>query len=408
MGERNWAGNLVYGAERVLRPRTVDEVRELVAGHAVVKAVGTRHSFSDVADSRGTHLDLSDLDIPVEIDAQARTVTVGAGVRYGDVAPALHDAGFALGNLASLPHCSVAGTVATATHGSGRANPTLSAAVSGVELVTADGDLRRFTRADDALRGAAVGLGALGVVTRVTLDLVRPYDLRQDAYYGLGWGALLEAWDEVQGCGYSVSLFTRWVEDDPGMIMVKTRVEPGAEFAVPAVLAPATAIAEPPGPHFTDWGTPGPWHTRLPHFRLEATPSVGEELQSEYFVPWADAVPALTALREIGPKLADALFVSEIRAVAGDDLWLSPAHGGDRLCLHFTWQPKPEAVAALLPEIEARLAPFGARAHWGKLATAALPFAELYPELPRFRALAESLDPGGKFGNDYLDQRVFR
>ena len=234
MGERNWAGNLVYGVERVLRPRTVDEVREQVAGHAAVKAVGTRHCFSDIADSAGTHLDLSELDVPVQIDAQARTVTVGAGVRYGDLAPELHAAGFALGNLASLPHCSVAGTVATATHGSGRANPTLSAAVSGVELVTADGDLRRFTRADDALRGAAVGLGALGVVTRVTLDLVEPYDLRQDAYYGLGWDALLRAWDEVQGCGYSVSLFTRWVEDDPGMIVVKTRVEPGTGFTVSA------------------------------------------------------------------------------------------------------------------------------------------------------------------------------
>jgi xylitol oxidase len=409
MGEQNWAGSLTYGVDRVLRPRTVDEVRRYVAGHPVVKAIGTRHCFSDVADSTGAHIDLGGLDVPMEVDRAAATVTLCAAARYGDFAPALHEAGFALPNLASLPHCSVAGSIATATHGSGLRNQNLAAVASGVELVTADGEAHWYTREDhpDVFPGLAVNLGALGVLTKVRLDLVEQFDLRQDGYVDLTWDEVLADWPAIQDAGYSVSMFTRWTGDPAGMILVKTRLGPGAEFAVPAVFESANAVPEPPGPHFTEWGAPGPSHTRLAHFRLESTPSVGDELQSEYFVPHTEAVSALNALRDIGDQLADALYVSEVRTVAGDDLWLSPAYGGDRLCLAFTWQPKPAAVQAVLPLVEERLAPFGARAHWGKLSTPDLPLDELYPELPRFRELAARLDPDGKFRNAFLDRRIF-
>lgn len=392
VSDRNWAGNLTYAAQRVVRPRTIDEVQQAVAGNPVVKALGTRHCFSDIADTTGVHLDLAGLDVPTEITPDG--VTVSAAKRYGDLAPELHEAGLALATLASLPHCSVAGSIATATHGSGLGIQNLSAAVSAVELVTADGEVRRFSRGDDVFPGVAVHLGALGVLTRVTLDVLPAFELRQDGYVGLTWDAVLDSWEDIQAAGYSVSLFTRWAGEQAGLILVKSLA--GSEF-----FQGSPTLPEPPGPHFTDFGVAGPWHLRLPHFRLDATPSVGDELQSEYYVPYTHAAQALNALREIGDQLADALHTSEVRTLAADDLWLSPAYGTDQVCLAFTWQPKPDHVRAVLPVIEERLVPFGARSHWGKLATPDMPLP--YPRLPRFRELAATLDPNGKFRNAYLD-----
>lgn len=410
MGEANWAGNHIFAASRILRPRTVAEVQQVVAEAPRVKALGTRHCFNDIADfPGGTLVDLGGLDTPTEIDADAATVTVGAATRYGDFVEAVHEAGFALENLASLPHCTVAGSVATATHGSGERVRNLSAAVSGLELVTADGTLRRYTREQDpdVFPGLVVGLGALGIVTRLTLDLVPDFSVQQDGFESVPWSSVLDEFDEIQAEGYSVSLFTTWVGETAGLILLKRRVEPGV--AVPALreFHGATPAATPPAANFTDWGTPGPWHHRLSHFRLDSVPSIGEELQSEFFVARADAPAALAEIRALGEVLAPALFVSEIRTVAGDDLWLSPCHGGDRVAIHFTWQPKPEAVAALLPLIQERLAPFGARPHWGKLFHGDLWPAERYPEMPRFRTLADHLDPHGTFRSPFLRRHVF-
>ncbi|WP_328618007.1 FAD-binding protein [Amycolatopsis sp. NBC_00355] len=406
---KNWAGNHVFAADRIARPSSVAELRQLVADAPRVKALGTRHSFTDIADFPGGVLvDPAGLDIPTEIDAGAATVTVGAAARYGDFAGAVDEAGFALENLASLPHCTVAGSVATATHGSGERVRNLSAAVSGLELVTADGTLRHYTRErdPDVFPGLVVNLGALGVVTRVTLDLVPSFSVRQDGFT-IPWSSVLDGFDELQAAGYSVSLFTPWVGDTAGLVLLKRRVDPGANALAPPGFPGATPVPSPPGGNFTGWGVPGPWHHRLPHFRLDSVPSVGEELQSEFFVPRADAVAALIEIRALGEQLATALHVSEIRTVAGDDLWLSPCHGGDRVGIHFTWQPKPDAVAAVLPLIRERLAPFGARPHWAKLFPGDRWPAEHYPELPRFRALADELDPRGAFRNPYLRRHVF-
>ncbi|WP_410626887.1 FAD-binding protein [Amycolatopsis sp. cmx-8-4] len=407
---KNWAGNHHFGADRIARPGSVDELRKLVADAPKVKALGTRHSFNDVADFPGGVLvDLAGLDVPTVVDAAAATVTVGAATRYGDLVEAVDEAGFALENLASLPHCTVAGSVATATHGSGERVRNLSAAVSGLELVTADGTLRRYSREQDpdVFPGLVVGLGALGVVTRVTLDLVPSFSVQQDGFVAIPWSSVLDGFDELQAAGYSVSLFTPWVGETAGLVLLKRRVAPGSSVPGPIEFHGGTRMTSPPGANFTDWGVPGPWHHRLPHFRLDSVPSIGEELQSEFFVPRADAVAALTEIRALGEQLATALHVSEIRTVAGDDLWLSPCHGGDRVGIHFTWQPKPDAVAALLPLIQERLAPFGARPHWGKVFHGDGWAAERYPELPRFRALAEELDPRGAFRSPYLRRHVF-
>jgi alditol oxidase len=291
VGESNWAGNHAYGADAVLTPRTVDEVREAVAAAAGVKALGSRHCFNTIADSPGgVLLDLSGLDTPVEI--HDGTVTVGGSARYGDFAGQLHAAGFALPNLASLPHITVAGSIATGTHGSGRRQPGLASAVSAIELVTADGGLRTFTREDGEFPGLAVGLGAFGVVTRLTLDLVPAFDVRQDVFDDLPWEAAYRHFDEIEDAGYSVSMFTNWVHDVVDQVWVKSRADaftdrPGLFGAVPAdgPRHPAHAAGVPADNCTPQQGVPGPWHERLPHFALAFTPSVGDELQSEYFVP---------------------------------------------------------------------------------------------------------------------------
>ncbi|ANN17383.1 FAD-binding protein [Amycolatopsis orientalis] len=404
MRDTNWAGNQIFTAERIFRPRTVEQVQEAVAGAAAVKALGSGHCFNDIADCPGgLHLDLSGLDAVTVVDAESATVTVPAAARYGDVAVQVHAAGFALANLASLPHCTVAGTVATATHGSGRRNQSLASAVSGLELVTADGEVRTYSHHD----GVVVGLGALGVVTRLTLDLVPAFELRQDVFDGLPWDAAYEHFEEIHDSGYSVSMFTNWARDTVDQVWVKGPGRPGADFfgakAADGPRHPAHAAGIPADNCTRQLGVPGPWHERIPHFRLDFTPSVGDELQTEYFVPVRHAVAAMEAMRGLGDRLAPVLLTSEIRTVAGDELWLSPFHGGDRVALHFTWQPDQDAVRALLPVMEERLAPFGVRPHWGKLFDQPAD----YPKLADFRALAVELDPDGKFRSPFVRRNVF-
>ena len=412
MGESNWAGNHTYTADEVLAPRTVDEVRAAVAAATRVKALGSRHCFNTIADAPGgTLLDLRSLESAVEIGDG--TVTISGAARYGDFAEELHAAGFALANLASLPHITVAGSVATGTHGSGRRQPGLAAAVSAVELVTADGELRTFTRGDEAFPGVVVSLGTLGVVTRLTLDTVPAFDVRQDVFDGLPWDAARENFDSIEDAGYSVSMFTNWANDVIDQVWIKSRVDAFTERdalygAVPAdgPRHPAHAAGISAANGTPQQGVPGPWHERLPHFALAFTPSVGDELQSEYFVPYRDAPAVLEVMRGLGDLLAPVLLVSEIRAIAADDLWLSPSHGGDRIGLHFTWQPRQPEVEAVLPVLEEHLAPFGARPHWGKLFHGG-GLDALYPRMADFRALAESLDPGGKFRNPFVERHVF-
>ncbi len=367
--------------------------------------MGSRHCFNAIADSPGgVQIDPSGIEVPVEIGAS--TVTVAGAARYGDFAETLHAAGFALPNLASLPHCTVAGSVATATHGSGAGLQSLASAVSAIELVTADGELRTYSRERDpeVFPGLVVSLGALGVVTRLTLDVVSTFDIRVDVFDALPWDA---PFDEVMDSAYSVSMFTRWTGPSVDQVWLKSRGEP----VIPAGAVPADGPRHPahaaglPATNTTQQlGVPGPWYERIPHFRLEFTPSVGDEIQSEYFVPRSLAGEAIAAVRELGPRLAEVLIVSEIRTIAGDELWLSPFHGGDRVGLHFTWRRDQPAVEAVLPELEARLAPFDARPHWGKLFHGANPN---HPKLPEFRELATRLDPEGKFRNAFLRRHVF-
>ncbi|MFH9740952.1 FAD-binding protein [Streptomyces roseolus] len=407
----NWAGNITFGAKRLRAPASVEELQELVAGSRAVRALGTGHSFNAIADTTGDLVSTAGLPRVLDIDGRARTVTVSGGTRFGEITGLLHEAGLALHNLGSLPHISIAGACATGTHGSGDGNGTLASAVRAVTYVSASGDLVTTRRGDEHFEGSVVALGALGVVTTLTLDLVPAFDVRQWVYEDLPVTALRAAFDEVMSAAYSVSLFTRWRGDLIDQVWLKRRADaPGAATEpsrwLGAVRAdgPRHPVPGMPADSCTpQLGLPGPSPFRLPHFRLEHTPSSGDELQSEYFVAREDAVAAFDALHAVRDAFAPHLQVGEIRSVAADGLWLSPAHRRDSVAFHFTWLPDTAAVTKALHVIEDALAPFAARPHWGKLfVTEPEALRGLYPQYDRFEHLTANADPTGTFRNAFI------
>lgn len=414
----NWSGNLTYSAPTLLEPRTVDELRAAVQSCRRLRALGSRHSFNAIADSAEHQVSLHAFR-SISLDPAGRTVSVGAGLRYGDVAPVLDAQGFALHNLASLPHISVAGAIATATHGSGLHNGNLATSISAVEFVAANGDLVRVSRQShpEHFAGAAVHLGALGILTHVTLHVEPTYQVAQTVYLDLPFAVLEDHLEEVFAAGYSVSLFTGWQNSRATQVWIKRRAEqtytpailgldffgarPARENMHPILGHPAEACTE-------QRGVPGPWYERLPHFKMNFTPSSGQELQTEYFVPIEDGYAAIRAVESLRDRITPLLFVTELRAVAADTLWMSMAHERRSLAIHFTWKPEWEQVRAILPQIEARLAPFYARPHWGKLFTIApAELGVLYPRLADFQSLATRYDPEGKFRNPFIAANLY-
>jgi xylitol oxidase len=409
----NWAGNIAFRAAQVRKPSSLEELQELVAGSQRVRALGSAHSFNRIADTSGALVSLAGLPEVIEVDSARSTVTVSASLRYSQLGRELHRRGFALRNLGSLPHITVAGSVATATHGSGDANGNLATAVSAVELVAADGSRHRLSRTDDGDRfnGAVVGLGTLGVVTTLTLDVQPAFDVRQRVYEGLELHELTGSFAEIFASAYSVSVFTTWRGDRAGQVWVKSRTDdprqPGATFfgARPAD-GPRHPLAGMPAGNCTEQlGVPGPWYERLPHFRPDFTPSSGEELQAEYLVPRQHATEALHAINDLRDQVAAVLQVCEIRTVAADELWLSPAYHRDVVAVHFTWISDVAAVRPVLGLIEQHLAPLGAAPHWGKLFTTPPEAIRLlYPRLEDFQGLVRTYDPAGKFRNDFVSR----
>jgi xylitol oxidase len=403
----NWAENLRYQAETIHHPESVGEVQELVASLPRVKALGTRHSFNAVADSpEGGLISLSRFEPDITIDRETMTVSVSPGASYGVLAAALQEAGFALPNLASLPHISIVGGTATGTHGSGDGNGILATAIRSFELVKADGSLVTVDGPD--LKALAVGLGAFGVVTRVTLEIQPTFQVRQDMYTGAPWDQVLESFDETMSSAYSVNLLGDYGAPDLRVIWRKSSVAPGSMGEAPDTLCGGTwydGADEPPHPSRTViGGIPGPWSDRLAHFRLDSAPSVGgDELQTEYFVPRRHGVAALNALRRMGHQISPHLHASEIRTVAADDIWLSPAYERDVVSIGFTWRKHPTEVHALLPAVEKALEPFDPRPHWGKLFRLG-DLSARFPKLGEFLELRDSYDPTGKFRHGFVQE----
>ena len=412
---RNWSGHVAFTSTRVEAPVTIGELQSLVAASPLIRALGTAHSFNAIADTAGVHVSVAGLASPIEIDADACVAWVPAGMRYGEAARLLDAQGWAVPNMASLGHISIAGTIATGTHGSGDRNQTLSASVAGIEMVTESGELITIAEADPDFEGSVVALGALGVTTRVLLRIEPRFEVRQFVFDGVTHAALLAGFDEAFSSAYSVSFFTCWAPDLTGKIWMKRREGFDAPLAreqlsggpwLGGQLADGKRhpLPEHDAIHCTEQqGALLPWHEALPHFKLDFTPSSGDELQTEYLVPRSDAVRLLGELESLAPRIHPHLHVSEIRTMRADNLWLSGAHGRDTVGIHFTWKKVPDALE-LLPEIDELLGAAGGRPHWGKLYSASPEsLAGRYPRFGDFAALANRMDPRGKFRNDNLD-----
>src|SRR5882762_3128913 len=414
----NWAGNLEYGTDRLYAANSLEQVRSYVKKQNKLKVLGTRHCFNNIADSTDNLLSMKSIDDVVALDPEAHTVTVDAGMTYGQLCPHLHSKGFALHNLASLPHISIAGACSTATHGSGEKNGNLSTAVSALEIVTAAGEVVKLSRQQDgqAFLGAVVGLEALGVITKITLDIQPTFMMRQYVYENLPLAAMKDHFDAIQSSGYSVSLFTDWRNQRVNEVWIKSRVQEGQAFnATPEFFGAKRAtrnlhpIVELSAENCTEqMGVSGPWYERLPHFRMGFTPSAGKELQSEYFVPRHHAVEAILAVERLRDQVSPHLMISEIRTIAADHLWLSPCYEQPCITIHFTWKQDWPAVRMLLSVIEKELAPFKARPHWGKLfIMSPTELKSVYKKLPDFIQLSKKYDPQGKFRNEFLSSNVF-
>ncbi len=409
---KNWAGNVTFSATQLYRPRSVAELQHVVAGSARIRALGSGHSFSRVADTSGDLVTTEALQIGVDFDESERTATVPAGARYSHIGPILHARGRALPNLGSLPHIVIAGAAATGTHGSGDGNKCLAAAVVGIEFVRADGELVTIARQDGGFAGSVLALGALGVATRLTLATKPAFDLRQHVWHDAPLDSVLDHFDEIMGSGYSVSLLS-WPHrrDVVDQIWIKSRAEreppDGTIWGARAATEPAHPVAgrdaRAASPQL---GERLPWYEVLPHFRASFSPSSGDEQQTEYLIPRQHGPAAVAALQQL--DLTDALQVMEIRTIAADDLWLSPAYGHDSVAAHFTWHNSDAAVLHACAQVEQALDRFEPRPHWGKIFSLdPQRVRDSYPRLTDFQQLAARHDPNRKFGNQFLSDFIY-
>ncbi len=416
-GLANWAGNYQYESEAYIFPENTEAFKMELQKLDKAKALGTRHCFNDIADTTGTQLATDKLNQVIELDAENKTVTVGSGIKYGTLGTYLHENGWALHNLASLPHISVAGACATATHGSGIGNGNLASAVRGFELLAANGEVKWYDADNEpnVFQAGVVNLGAFGIITKVKLAIEPTYEVSQLVFEDLPMAELEQNFDAIMGAGYSVSLFTHWLDKNINQVWIKSRVEPGKEpveieefYGAKAATVDLHPIKEISAENCTpQMGVPGPWHERLPHFKMNFMPSAGAELQSEFFVPRKNAYQAIMAIESLHPQISPALLVTEIRTIAADNLWLSTAYKEDMIAIHFTWKQEPDLVMPLLPKIEAALDPFGVKPHWGKLFTLdPEKLRSRYPKFDDFLSIKKQMDPDNKLMNKYLDKLI--
>jgi len=415
---KNWAGNLEFSTQNIHTPETVDQAIDLVKKLPKLRILGSGHSFNTIADSSENLISTQKLNRLVHLDREQMTVTVEAGMKYGDLCLLLEKEGFALHNLASLPHISIAGSISTGTHGSGLENGNLSTAVSSIEMVNGKGELIQLQRdKDPEFKGAVVALGALGMITKLTLDVEPSYQMAQVVYSNLPTAALIENFETIMSAGYSVSLFTDWKTDHINQVWIKKKADTNGEVYFPENFfgaLPSSSKVHPVESMSVEGcteqlGLIGPWYERLPHFKMEFQPSAGEELQSEFFVPLENAYPAFKSIQEMADEISPHLFISEIRGIRADDLWLSPCFERNAIAIHTTWKQEIPEVMALLPRMEEKLSAFGARPHWAKLFTISPAEPESnYDKLKDFKNLIRQHDPEGKFQNNFIAKNIYQ
>ena len=405
MTQRNWSKNVDFNDREFLQPVSLAELQDFVRSHAKVRARGTAHCFNDIANTSSSAINLSNMPKVIEINESKKSVTVASALKYGELAPVLYEKGWALDNLASLPHISIAGSVSTGTHGSGIKNRNLANQVLSIDMVTAEGELRHIDRSNPAFAGLVVGLGLGGIVYQYELKVEPAFSVRQVIYPEIPMDILQRNFDQIMGTAYSVSYFTDWGPDQNGNLWCKFRDEENIPESVGGIgkadkkYHPIPSVD--PVACTDQLGVPGEWYQRLPHFKLDFTPSVGEEIQSEFFVDRKDAAVAIATISKLGREITPLLWITELRTIAADELWLSGAYQRDTLGIHFTWK-KDDAIYPVIEKIESGLRPLNYRPHWGKVFTADAEYLRsAYPKMAEFKALIEALDPTKKFENSY-------
>jgi xylitol oxidase len=402
---QNWSKNVDFNDRAFLQPESLAELQELVRSNQKIRARGTAHCFNEIANTSSYAINLSKMPRVIEVSASTNSVKVSSGLTYGELAPALHSQGWALNNLASLPHISVAGSISTGTHGSGIKNQNLANQVLSLDIVTAEGELRHIDRTNPAFNALVVGLGLGGIVYQYELKIEPTFKVRQVIYPEIPLDVLQRNFDQIMGTAYSVSYFTDWSTAQVGNLWCKFRDSEEIPESVGGIVQadkkyhPIPSVD--PVACTDQLGESGDWHQRLSHFKLEFTPSVGEEIQTEFFVDRKDAAAAIEAVSKLGEEISPLLWITELRTIAADDLWLSGAYQRDSLAIHFTWK-KDLAIYPVIEKVEAALRPFNYRPHWGKVFTADGKYlSSVYPKMSEFKALVEALDPASKFENTF-------
>jgi xylitol oxidase len=407
---QNWSKNVDFNDRDFLQPGSLAELQEMVRLNQKIRARGTAHSFNEIANTSSYAINLAKMPRVIEVNSEKSSIRVAAGLTYGELAPVLHSQGWALNNLASLPHISIAGSISTGTHGSGIKNQNLANQVLSLDIVTSEGELRHIDRTNPALSTLVIGLGLGGIVYQYELKVEPTFEIRQVIYPQIPFDILQRNFDQIMGTAYSVSYFTDWSSDQVGNLWCKFRdheVIPESVGGISKAESKYHPIPSVDPTACTDqFGESGDWHQRLPHFKLEFTPSVGEEIQTEFFIDRKDAAAALDAILKLGDVITPLLWITELRTIAADEIWLSGAYQRDTIAIHFTWK-KEDAIYSVIQKVEDALRPFNYRPHWGKVFTADAKYlSTVYPRMGEFKALILALDPSKKFENSFT-RRIF-
>ena len=394
----NWVGNQSVTPAFTAAPRDEEEVAALVRQAAErglgVRVAGAGHSFTPVVETSGVRLDLAALRGVLATNPERRRATALAGTRVHDFYEPLWAAGLALRNQGDIDTQHIAGAVATATHGSGTRYTSLSGVVRGLRLVTATGEQLDIGEDDpDLLHAAQVSVGMLGVVTRLELAVTDAYRLREQV--GLrSWEDVMEHWDELVSGHRHFGFFWLPSEESAGLYNLQGHGERIADRCY-------VKVYDEVGPDVPDDDTEGRRVDRCYRiFPMVYDPNFHE---LEYFVPLERAPEALQAMRRLMlARLPESVYPLEVRTVGADEAFLSPQYRTATAVLSVSGTPGTD-YWGYLRSVDALLAEFGARVHWGKLHFLTPErLHELYPRAGDFIALRRELDPAGVFLNEPL------